>query len=652
MVTVKNRKLFFFLPLAIIALPAIILYWQRNNILEPFVQKKIVKFEQGKPIRISYDRIFLSGINKLELDGLTIYTTNNDTLSRTEEIDAKLNLWKLLFKETELKDLQVKGFSLSLKNGSEKRIYDFLFRKKGNKQNEDASDAHSSGYTRKAAQAIELFFRFAPENILITGMNISIQHTGFWLNLHIPELKIADHTFSSEVQVNEQGEKQSFMLDGTFWREEKKLACKIYPKETAFAEMPYLQHKFNTRVVFDTLQFQFSSLKNEKELLRLGGVASSDNLTIQNERLSTEEVLFQKSKIDYVVNIYPDYVELDSSTVVQFYKLDFHPYMRLKMKPEVDLTVSVRKTDFPADNLFSSLPKGLFRNLEGIKTSGNLSYNFYFSVNMAEVDSLQFHSSMSKENFRIEQFGKTDFTKIRGPFLYSAYEKGELAKTFEVGEDFPDFRQLEAISPYLKAAVLFAEDGSFFGHKGFNEEALRSSLAKDIKEKRFARGGSTISMQLVKNLYLSRDKTITRKLEEALIVWLIENNRLVSKNRMFEIYLNIIEWGPNVYGANDAARFYFSKEAADLTPEEAIFMASIVSHPKKFMWSFDQNRALKPRFSGFYKTLGKRMLSHENITEEQFENLTPDVRITGGASVYLAKVDSVEVEKEDDDWED
>lgn len=79
-------------------------------------------------------------------------------------------------------------------------------------------------------------------------------------------------------------------------------------------------------------------------------------------------------------------------------------------------------------------------------------------------------------------------------------------------------------------------------------------------------------MQLVKNVFLSRHKTLARKFEEMLIVWLIENNRLSSKQRMFEVYLNIIEWGPMVYGANEAARFYFNKDVSDLTVNESIFL--------------------------------------------------------------------------------
>ena len=100
-------------------------------------------------------------------------------------------------------------------------------------------------------------------------------------------------------------------------------------------------------------------------------------------------------------------------------------------------------------------------------------------------------------------------------------------------------------------------------------------------------------MQLVKNVFLNRNKNIARKLEEALIVWLIETNRLTSKARMFEVYLNIAEWGPMVYGIREAADFYFSKRPSQLTLEECIYLASIIPKPKHFMTSFTNSGQLR-----------------------------------------------------------
>ena len=139
-------------------------------------------------------------------------------------------------------------------------------------------------------------------------------------------------------------------------------------------------------------------------------------------------------------------------------------------------------------------------------------------------------------------------------------------------------------------------------------DAIRESIATDIKERSFARGGSTITMQLVKNVFLSRNKTIARKLEEILITWLIENQQIASKDRMFEVYLNIIEWGPMVYGANEASRFYFNKDVSRLTYSESIFLASIVPKPKWFRYSFDPDGHLRPELADYYRLVSEKML--------------------------------------------
>lgn len=101
-----------------------------------------------------------------------------------------------------------------------------------------------------------------------------------------------------------------------------------------------------------------------------------------------------------------------------------------------------------------------------------------------------------------------------------------LVRSFEIGESNPGFRRFDAVSRYLSLAIMQSEDAGFFQHNGFIPSAIRESLVQDLKERRFARGGSTLSMQLVKNVFLSRRKTIARKLEEILIVWLIEDQRL------------------------------------------------------------------------------------------------------------------------------
>ena len=112
----------------------------------------------------------------------------------------------------------------------------------------------------------------------------------------------------------------------------------------------------------------------------------------------------------------------------------------------------------------------------------------------------------------------------------------------------PNFTPLAQIAPVLKKTVLNTEDPFFYEHEGFQLDAFQLWIATNLKEKQFKRGASTISMQLIKNLYLHRNKTMMRKFEEILLVWLMERSGQVSKDRLLEIYMNIIEWGNDVYG--------------------------------------------------------------------------------------------------------
>ena len=135
-----------------------------------------------------------------------------------------------------------------------------------------------------------------------------------------------------------------------------------------------------------------------------------------------------------------------------------------------------------------------------------------------------------------------------------------------------------AISENLKKAILINEDAGFFSHKGIDLNELKAALKKDWETMSFNRGGSTITMQLAKNLYLNPSKNPLRKIKEIVIAWQLE--QALSKNRIFEIYLNIVEWGRNVYGAEAAARFYFGKSAAALDPLEAATLAALVPSPR------------------------------------------------------------------------
>jgi hypothetical protein len=394
-------------------------------------------------------------------------------------------------------------------------------------------------------------------------------------------------------------------------------------------------------MVLDTLAFGFSEQESMGEEMRLGGFAFVRGLEVDHRMVAAQPVRFDKLAIDYTFNIGKDFFEIDSSSRITFNRIDFHPYLRYRPNPSKQITLRVNKAPFPAQDLFSSFPQGLFANLDGIRVSGNLSWHLNLFVDLAIPDSLKFETSLDRSKFSVQSYGNADLTKLNEPFVYTAYEHDQPVRTLIVGPENPDFRRLDQISHYLPVAVMTSEDGGFYQHRGFLPDAFRESMITNIKEKRFARGGSTISMQLIKNVFLNRNKTVARKVEEALIVWLIENQGLCTKERMMEVYLNVIEWGPMIYGANEASRFYFNKDASRLTLAEAIFMASIVPRPKWFRYSFDEYGHLRESNADFYRLVSEKMLNKGWITLGDAEKLVHDVDLKGPARMLLKNSDTV-----------
>jgi len=153
-------------------------------------------------------------------------------------------------------------------------------------------------------------------------------------------------------------------------------------------------------------------------------------------------------------------------------------------------------------------------------------------------------------------------------------EKGKKYRVYQTWVPFPK------ISPYLVKAVLIAEDDKFWKHEGFDYEAIQKALEKDLKAKKFKFGGSTITQQLARNLYLSPEKSVIRKISEAIITWRME--KILSKKRILEVYLNVVEWGEGIFGAEAASRHYYQKPSSELTPEEAARLASVLPNPRKY----------------------------------------------------------------------
>lgn len=202
--------------------------------------------------------------------------------------------------------------------------------------------------------------------------------------------------------------------------------------------------------------------------------------------------------------------------------------------------------------------------------------------------------------------GKTSFMK------YREREWEKKGKEYRINQVW---MPISRISPYLIKAVLIAEDDKFWKHEGFDYEAIQKAIEKDVKARKFKLGGSTISQQLAKNLYLSPSKNPLRKAAETVITWRME--RVLPKKRILELYLNVAEWGEGIFGAEAASRHYFGKSSSDLSPEEASRLAAVLPNPRKYNPSGEQRYVVK-RSSLIYDIMVRRGIvipEYREVTE-------------------------------------
>ncbi len=163
---------------------------------------------------------------------------------------------------------------------------------------------------------------------------------------------------------------------------------------------------------------------------------------------------------------------------------------------------------------------------------------------------------------------------------FMEYREKEWAKQGKKKKIVQKWVPLSRISPYLVKAVIIAEDDKFWSHEGFDFEAMQKAIEKDLKSRKFKVGGSTISQQLAKNLYLSPARNPVRKIKEAILTWRLENS--LSKKRIIELYLNVAEWGDGIFGIEAAAQRHFGKPAADLSAREAAKLATVLPNPRRY----------------------------------------------------------------------
>lgn len=188
--------------------------------------------------------------------------------------------------------------------------------------------------------------------------------------------------------------------------------------------------------------------------------------------------------------------------------------------------------------------------------------------------------------------------------------------SFEVKKGKPkNWVDLKQMSSYSKWAIVLSEDWGFYQHEGIDVNQIKVALNEMMVEKRF-RGASTITQQMVKNVFLSEDRTLWRKIHEIILAQKVE--KVLTKSRILEIYLNVIEFGPGIYGIRNASYHYFRKHPSAIGPKEAAFMAMLLPSPKRYYVSY-KNKKLTPFARARITAILSKMRMGKVLTPTEYE---------------------------------
>jgi hypothetical protein len=243
------------------------------------------------------------------------------------------------------------------------------------------------------------------------------------------------------------------------------------------------------------------------------------------------------------------------------------------------MLIHLQNDSLRGEDITVSVPRQLLGRLSGLSLSGILAFDCSLVLDWDYPDSCDISLSIDASGLQVD-YSPLSFNGLQHPSGATTSMRDSWGNTSLIGLDTlsnPDFVVFDSLPFFFEPLLCCAEDATFRRHSGFSEYHIRNSIRADMSAGRLVRGGSTISMQLAKNLFLGREKTFSRKLQEVFLTWRME--RWLTKNRILEIYANLVELGPGVFGFDSAALYYFGKPVTEVSVREMAFLVSILPGP-------------------------------------------------------------------------
>lgn len=279
-----------------------------------------------------------------------------------------------------------------------------------------------------------------------------------------------------------------------------------------------------------------------------------------------------------------------------------------------DLQLHVPRTN--CRYLLTAVPTELKQRLGEVQLDGQFEMELHLAVDAQAPEQTVFNPALDNRCRIAEPGAVPPPDYFRGPFAYTAADEDGNLLRLVTGPGTDRWTELHRISAFMAEALLTTEDGKFFHHQGVTAPEVRRAIALNLKREQFAHGASTLTMQLAKNLFLGRERTVARKAQELFFVWYLESN--FTKEELLELYLNIVEFGPSLYGITDAALHYFGREPAELSALESVFLVKLLPNPVSRHKAYDLGR-VEERGMGMLRRVLRSMRERRRISEAEYQ---------------------------------
>jgi len=266
----------------------------------------------------------------------------------------------------------------------------------------------------------------------------------------------------------------------------------------------------------------------------------------------------------------------------------------------------------PCQTAMGAIPSDLLAEVSGFSWSGNMGGFLRAQIDSRNLRDTELELRVADGCAFVNVPVMADLRRVEGPFTHRVLEPDGTYFEMTTGPGSGNWTSIHTISPFFLHAVLAHEDASFFAHHGFAPWAIRGALVRNLEARRYVQGASTITMQLAKNLFLHREKTLARKVQEALLTWWLET--ALDKRAILELYVNIIEYGPGIYGITEAARHYFGRHPSELSPVESAFLANILPNPPAYHGQYERGH-LSESMTNRVRAFLQHMFNRERIDQ-------------------------------------